>query len=419
MPLFLPGGASLPLVGDGVTVTASTPLLNLTQTWNNAGVTFNALLVNVTATASAAASTLIDLQVASSSVFKVGKAGDTVLATAATLGWSTDLFLARDAANILAQRNGTTGQKFRIFNTYTDASNYERGGFSWQGNVLYIGNTESAGTGNFRSISLYSKGSIEFASGDTARWNINSSGHVLAAADNTYDIGASGATRPRQIYAGGDIYVGTAGSFVFASSTSLRAPSDGVLLLRNAAASDFSRLQFGGTTSSFPSLKRNAAILEAKLADDSAYAQLVAAGTATNDSAAAGNLGEYLEATLALGSATSLTTATAKTVCSKALTAGDWDVQCTLYFLPAATTSVTVVEAEVSNADNTANFTIGTFNTWTQAASVPGTSSTLSVSSPVVRLSLSASATYYAVARCVFSVSTMTAYGIIRARRVR
>jgi hypothetical protein len=36
---------------------------------------------------------------------------------------STDLVLTRDAANIMAQRNGTTAQVFRVYGTRTDASN--------------------------------------------------------------------------------------------------------------------------------------------------------------------------------------------------------------------------------------------------------------------------------------------------------
>lgn len=37
-----------------------------------------------------------------------------------------DLYLYRDAASELAQRNGTTAQTFRVYDTYTDASNYGR-----------------------------------------------------------------------------------------------------------------------------------------------------------------------------------------------------------------------------------------------------------------------------------------------------
>jgi hypothetical protein len=48
--------------------------------------------------------------------------------------------------------------------------------------------------------------------------------------------------------------------------------ANGVMTLYNAAENDFNRIQFGGTTSSFPALKRNSTALETKLADDSAYA---------------------------------------------------------------------------------------------------------------------------------------------------
>ena len=50
--------------------------------------------------------------------------------------------------------------------------------------------------------------------------------------------------------------------------------ADGVMLLRDNAQTSFGRLQLGGTTSSFPAIKRNAAAIDFKLADDSAYAQI-------------------------------------------------------------------------------------------------------------------------------------------------
>lgn len=51
------------LYGEGGTVTASQPVLDISQTWNNAGVNFTAAKVNVTNTASGSASKLLDLQV--------------------------------------------------------------------------------------------------------------------------------------------------------------------------------------------------------------------------------------------------------------------------------------------------------------------------------------------------------------------
>jgi hypothetical protein len=50
----------------------------------------------------------------------------------------------------------------------------------------------------------------------------------------------------------------------------LGASSDGVLRITNNANTDFNRLQLGGTTSSFPAIKRNGAAIDFRLADDSA-----------------------------------------------------------------------------------------------------------------------------------------------------
>ena len=47
----------------------------------------------------------------------------------------------------------------------------------------------------------------------------------------------------------------------------------GRILLVDNSEGDFNRLQFGGTTSSFPSLKRNGTAIDVRLADDSNYAQ--------------------------------------------------------------------------------------------------------------------------------------------------
>jgi hypothetical protein len=52
----------------------------------------------------------------------------------------------------------------------------------------------------------------------------------------------------------------------------ITSPSDGQLLMTNNASNDFSRLMFGGTTSSFPALKRNTTRLDVRLADDSGFA---------------------------------------------------------------------------------------------------------------------------------------------------
>lgn len=58
------------------TITASTPAFTSTATWNNAAVTFTHFFANITDTASAAASKLIELQVGGSPKFILTKAGN-------------------------------------------------------------------------------------------------------------------------------------------------------------------------------------------------------------------------------------------------------------------------------------------------------------------------------------------------------
>ena len=65
------------------------------------------------------------------------------------------------------------------------------------------------------------------------------------------------------------VSVGSGGSV-----TNLIPSANGVLRLTDAAQTDFGRLQFGGTTSSFPALKRSSATLQARLADDSAFTNI-------------------------------------------------------------------------------------------------------------------------------------------------
>jgi hypothetical protein len=60
-----------------------------------------------------------------------------------------------NAAEVMAQRNSTSPQTYRIYNTYTSATDYERATFDWQNtnNVFVIG-TQAAGNGVTRNISF-------------------------------------------------------------------------------------------------------------------------------------------------------------------------------------------------------------------------------------------------------------------------
>jgi hypothetical protein len=132
----------------------------------------------------------------------------------ASLAWadasgSKDTLLQREAANVLALRNGTNAQTFNTYNTYTNGSNYERGFVSWGSNKLSLG-TEAAGSGTVRGLDLIGSGITFYPLGNHSNspWAMTSAGNFRAQTDNTYDIGAVGANRPRSVYAASRVVSG-------------------------------------------------------------------------------------------------------------------------------------------------------------------------------------------------------------------
>lgn len=66
--------------------------------------------------------------------------------------------------------------------------------------------------------------SINLSTNGATRWTVDSAGNLTAGADNTQDVGASGATRPRTVYVGTSVVVGdtvTITSNAISSSTTL------------------------------------------------------------------------------------------------------------------------------------------------------------------------------------------------------
>lgn len=182
----------------GATVTASDPVMDLSQTWNNASVPFTGFKFNVTDTASEANSKIVDFLLGgtsagslwrsgtwSATAFSVnpalhlnaltgftqgatntqvrGMANNTALfdfgsdffrfSSASSFGWSSgassasyDVLLYRDAAAVLALRNGTNAKTFRVYRSYTDPSNYSRWTVKWNTSTAIL-QAEGAGTG--------------------------------------------------------------------------------------------------------------------------------------------------------------------------------------------------------------------------------------------------------------------------------
>lgn len=143
---------------------------------------------------------------------------------------------------------------------------------------------------------------------------------------------------------------------------------------------------------------------------DSEAGQLPA--TATNDNAAAGKLGEYIENT---ATGVSLTTTQHKTVTSISLTAGDWDVWGVLVISPAGVISLIVTGITTTDNGNPGNPNGGAAAlinlTFPSAAAQV-------IPTGMKRISLNATTTIYLTVRADFT-STCTAGAGIYARRAR
>jgi hypothetical protein len=73
------------------------------------------------------------------------------------------------------------------------------------------------------------------------------------------------------ITSGDSVLMANTGQLGWGVRSIITCSSDGNLTLKNSSGTSFSLLQLGGTTSSFPSIKRNGAAIDFRLADDSAY----------------------------------------------------------------------------------------------------------------------------------------------------
>jgi hypothetical protein len=125
---------------------------------------------------------------------------------------------------------------------------------------------------------------------------------------------------------------------------------------------------------------------------------------------------EQITSTVQSGSATSLTTTTAKTVTSISLTPGEWDVTGTVGFLIGG--NAIQVVAAISTTNNTLPSEPWTGG-YSQLGFVSGAVSNQNVPIAPVTLVLTSTTTVYLIARCTFSSSTATAYGSIVARRIK
>ena len=202
----------------------------------------------------------------------VATAGDSVKLPAATAGQQH--YLRNDGVAAM-----------QVFGQATETIN---------GVASATGISHPAGVGMWYVSTAAGKWTTTFnPSNPTFTGTITHSGHSLYSPDNTYDIGASGATRPRTLYTAGEVRAGTnvvsaAASLIYWDSRGvMSSPSDGVIRLTNNAQTDFSRLQFGGTTNAFPALRRTGAQLDVVNGDNTGWATFKAGGVLSNASVSA------------------------------------------------------------------------------------------------------------------------------------
>lgn len=99
------GASALTLTG--ATQTSSFPVINATQTWNNAALAFTGIKLNVTSTGSLISSALIDLQIGGTGYFRIFRDGATQFGVASASGaWGT---LVSAATITIGRPNGTGG----------------------------------------------------------------------------------------------------------------------------------------------------------------------------------------------------------------------------------------------------------------------------------------------------------------------
>lgn len=153
---------------------------------------------------------------------------------AGAFGGDADLTFSGDTLDVTKARFGTTfetpsdtGAQVGIYAPVTASwfirdttNNVEFGAYT-------SGGASAIGTATNNGWSLYSN--------NTNRWTVQAAGHLVATADNTYDIGASAATRPRNIYVATALLTGT--YIGWDGGSQFRSPSDGIVSVRNSANS--------------------------------------------------------------------------------------------------------------------------------------------------------------------------------------
>lgn len=212
----------------------------------------------------------------------IAYSGTLAPAASAILRWTgrSQLFSTGDGSLTFANNANTNSATITVgasaalnfgSSTFTTSGNYignifqasASGGFQW-GNGTLIGSTSNG------IVQLQNNGNTQNATITIGASNaLTFQGMVISGSD---------------VRAGANVQADSGSLFTWLNRSSIKSPADGNVTLFNNALTSFGLLQFGGSTSSFPAWKRVAANLQARLADDSGYADITAGAVTANGS---------------------------------------------------------------------------------------------------------------------------------------
>ena len=218
-----PAANATAITVSSATHTTSAPVLDAAQTWNAVGTTFTAVKLNVTNTASAAGSLLMDLQVGGSSVLNIGKAGTVNFATGGTVS-APVLSLAAGGNGIWSSSSGAIDFEFSGTNSFELASH---------GRIFASGSNNDAGfyvTSGAPDVTGTTSGLVYIGS-NVWKFGLDGAGptsHRITTGDRI----ASDGVGANLTISGGNGLGGAGGSVILSTYTTAGASTAGTLTTR-------------------------------------------------------------------------------------------------------------------------------------------------------------------------------------------
>ncbi len=173
---------------------------------------------------------------------------------------------------------GTTGGNETVF----EVNSTERARFDASTGNFLIGTTSNLGyglhagkTGTNGTMLCYDPTATTGTTKCVERGGAGQSGNI-------WEVQNSAGSALASVSSAGNMTAGAYFTNGVITTPEIRPFSGSNLLFSNATATDAPLIRFGGATTSFPALRRSAAILQSRLADDSAFAQFQASRIVTN-----------------------------------------------------------------------------------------------------------------------------------------